>query len=315
LDRCYRAASKVVRVVLEDLAHQKYMRYVPESHYIFATFASAFLLKLLRPKFSPYLDVHQHSEVLDLVEKLIEKLNDIAMDDRHAPKLYSRFLNGLLKKGKKILNKGSQASTSNASSPNDPSSVSNQDPTSPGNEAPSPSYAQYPGDGSGAGGVDPAFLAGQQQSTQQQPAAQPMQGQYQQQQQQQQQQPGAATFNMEGVQGALPEHVWPYGVGNAGPADPDQLMSMQMFGEQFWEDALLPGFAWSSNTPAHMTETNVPNPALLEQEMQMQMTMQNQFMDPTLNGMNVGQNSNPGAVHMNGNGHLNGHSMVPNGMF
>lgn len=45
-------------------------------------------------------------------------LNRAAMDDRHAPKLYSRFLLGLVKQGEKILARGSQVGTvSTASSP------------------------------------------------------------------------------------------------------------------------------------------------------------------------------------------------------
>lgn len=54
--------------------------------------------QLLQPKFSAYLSTDQRIAIRDQVQRVIDVLGspEIAMDDRHAPKLYSRFLAGLL---------------------------------------------------------------------------------------------------------------------------------------------------------------------------------------------------------------------------
>ncbi|KAF8881559.1 hypothetical protein BD779DRAFT_1001973 [Infundibulicybe gibba] len=84
--------------MLEDLAPSGYMRYAPDGHFVFASFASAFLLKLLRPEFANLLPSGQETEIFDLIGRLIQTLSspEIAIDDRHTPKLYARFLAGLL---------------------------------------------------------------------------------------------------------------------------------------------------------------------------------------------------------------------------
>ncbi len=95
----------------EELAPSGFMRYAPDGHFIFAAFASAFLLKvpvivsllpfvalireqLLRPEFSALLSKPDEEEIFDLIGTLIQKLSSssIAIDDRHTPKLYARFL-------------------------------------------------------------------------------------------------------------------------------------------------------------------------------------------------------------------------------
>ncbi|KAF8063303.1 fungal-specific transcription factor domain-containing protein [Lyophyllum atratum] len=98
--KCLDAAKSVIRNMIEGLAPTGYMRYAPDGHFIFASFASAFLLKLLRPEFSSLLSKDQETEIFDLIGRLIQTLSspDIAIDDRHTPKLYARFLAGLLSK-------------------------------------------------------------------------------------------------------------------------------------------------------------------------------------------------------------------------
>ncbi|KAI5994267.1 hypothetical protein F5J12DRAFT_857405 [Pisolithus orientalis] len=72
--RCLEAASDVVNAFVRRLfvtSEQKvYLRHAPEGQFVFVTFAGAFLIKLLQPKW--------------------------LFDERHAPMLYSRFLAGLL---------------------------------------------------------------------------------------------------------------------------------------------------------------------------------------------------------------------------
>lgn len=99
--RCLSAASDVVNAVVGDICRPSqihYFRHGPEAQSVFVTFASAFLVKLLQPKFSSYLTVEKRSEIRQMVQSVINLLGspDIAIDDRHGPKLYSKFLKGLL---------------------------------------------------------------------------------------------------------------------------------------------------------------------------------------------------------------------------
>ncbi|KAG6809261.1 hypothetical protein H0H92_000968 [Tricholoma furcatifolium] len=97
-NKCLDAAKSVIRNMVENLATTGYMRYAPDGHFIFASFASAFLLKLLKPEFSSLLSKEHETEIFDLIGRLIQTLSspEIAIDDRHTPKLYARFLAGLL---------------------------------------------------------------------------------------------------------------------------------------------------------------------------------------------------------------------------
>ena len=70
----------------------------PDGHFVFVSFASAFLIKMLRKDPVPLLDEEQRQRVIELIEGLIATLRSkqVAVDDRHAPMLYSRFLSTLL---------------------------------------------------------------------------------------------------------------------------------------------------------------------------------------------------------------------------
>jgi hypothetical protein len=88
-------------------------------HFVFSSFASAFLLKvrppslfirhiltilqLLRPEFSTLMTKELETEIFELIGRLIQTFSspDIAIDDRHTPKLYARFLAGLLSRNRK----------------------------------------------------------------------------------------------------------------------------------------------------------------------------------------------------------------------
>ncbi|PFH48536.1 hypothetical protein AMATHDRAFT_65250 [Amanita thiersii Skay4041] len=97
-NKCLSSAKSVIANMIEGLVPSGYMRYAPDGHFVFASFASAFLLKLLRPEFSKLLPKEEETEVFDLIGRLIQTLSSskIAIDDRHTPKLYARFLAGLL---------------------------------------------------------------------------------------------------------------------------------------------------------------------------------------------------------------------------
>jgi len=103
LMRCLNAASDVVHAVVDKICRPDlctYFRHGPEAQSVFVTFASAFLVKLLQPKFTSYLTQEQRSDIRALVQSVIDLLGSpqVAMDDRHGPKLYSRFLEKLLAK-------------------------------------------------------------------------------------------------------------------------------------------------------------------------------------------------------------------------
>ncbi|KAG8742288.1 hypothetical protein FRC10_001712 [Ceratobasidium sp. 414] len=98
--KCYKAASEVVRIAIEILAPSGRLMYAPDGHFVFISFAAAFLLKMLRPQFAAALEPTQSTRIIQLVTRLTEVLasDKVAIDDRHSPRLYSRFLSGLIAK-------------------------------------------------------------------------------------------------------------------------------------------------------------------------------------------------------------------------
>ncbi|QRV95926.1 Fungal specific transcription factor domain [Ceratobasidium sp. AG-Ba] len=99
-DKCYKAASEVVRIAIEVLAPSGRLMYAPDGHFVFISFAAAFLLKMLRPQFAAALEPTQSSRIIQIVTRLADVLasDKVAIDDRHSPRLYSRFLSGLIAK-------------------------------------------------------------------------------------------------------------------------------------------------------------------------------------------------------------------------
>ena len=100
LENSMTSAKTILKVMIESLAPSGYMKNSPDGHFVFCSFASAFLLKLLRPEFAHLLTKEQEAEIFDLIARLIHLLSgaEIAIDDRHTPNLYARFLAGLLSK-------------------------------------------------------------------------------------------------------------------------------------------------------------------------------------------------------------------------
>ncbi|EGO18461.1 hypothetical protein SERLADRAFT_481133 [Serpula lacrymans var. lacrymans S7.9] len=102
--KCFDAAKSVIKHMIDVLAPSGYMRYAPDGHFVFVSFASAFLLKMLRPEIRQLLLSQElETEIFDLIARLIHTLSssEVAIDDRHTPKLYARFLAGLLAKHRK----------------------------------------------------------------------------------------------------------------------------------------------------------------------------------------------------------------------
>lgn len=59
------------------------------------------LKQLLRPEFVHILTREMEDEIFDSIGRLIKTLQDVAIDERHTPRLYARFLSGLLMKHRK----------------------------------------------------------------------------------------------------------------------------------------------------------------------------------------------------------------------
>lgn len=58
-------------------------------------------LKLLRPEFAQLLTREMEDEIFDLIGRLITTFQDLAIDERHTPHLYARFLASLLTRHRK----------------------------------------------------------------------------------------------------------------------------------------------------------------------------------------------------------------------
>ncbi|KAH9162835.1 fungal-specific transcription factor domain-containing protein [Lactarius sanguifluus] len=93
-------AKTVVTVLVDTLVPTGYIRFAPDGYFVFAAFASAFMLKLLRPECSRFITPGLETEIYQVIERLINTIGSpqIAIDERHTPMLYSRFLASLLAK-------------------------------------------------------------------------------------------------------------------------------------------------------------------------------------------------------------------------
>lgn len=102
LMRCFTRASDVINAFVHQLytteEERVLLRHAPDAQYIFITFAGAFLVKLLQLKYAQYFAYEKRVEIRDLVQKTVDLLGaaDVALDEKHGPSLYSRFLAGLL---------------------------------------------------------------------------------------------------------------------------------------------------------------------------------------------------------------------------
>ncbi|KAL7279089.1 hypothetical protein ACG7TL_006927 [Trametes sanguinea] len=99
--RCIRASKSLIRTLLDELGSPRlriYLRHGPDAECVFVTFTCAFLIKTLHPRYVQHIPRETRVELRQLVEEVADFLGspDVAVDDRHGPKLYSRFLKGLL---------------------------------------------------------------------------------------------------------------------------------------------------------------------------------------------------------------------------
>ncbi|KAG9122257.1 hypothetical protein FRC07_001458 [Ceratobasidium sp. 392] len=92
--RCHSSATACAVVVRDELAPRGYMRYSPDSHFVFTSYAVLTLLKLIRPEFSTLLG--SETKTLPIVQEIADVLEKIAANPYHTPALYSSFLRALI---------------------------------------------------------------------------------------------------------------------------------------------------------------------------------------------------------------------------
>ncbi|EKM82737.1 hypothetical protein AGABI1DRAFT_53161, partial [Agaricus bisporus var. burnettii JB137-S8] len=98
--KAFDAAKMVISIMVERLYPTGYLRYAMEANFLYVAYAAAFLTNLLRRTLLPLLDEKQQREILFIVPRLIEILSsrEVALDGRHTPALYSKFLSSLLER-------------------------------------------------------------------------------------------------------------------------------------------------------------------------------------------------------------------------
>ncbi|KAF9457171.1 fungal-specific transcription factor domain-containing protein [Collybia nuda] len=100
VNKSIHAAREVIQIMVERLYPTGNLRFAMEANFLYVSFAAAFLINLLRPRFLHLLNENGQNEIVRDVHRLIEVLGsrDVALDGRHTPALYSRFLSSLLDK-------------------------------------------------------------------------------------------------------------------------------------------------------------------------------------------------------------------------
>ncbi|KAG1863638.1 fungal-specific transcription factor domain-containing protein [Suillus subalutaceus] len=110
--RCYTSATAVAIVARDELAPMGMLKYSPDSHFVYISYAVLLsLLKLIRPEFQQFIENEQN--IIDLVKDVANVLADVAVNSHHTPALYSTFLRALI--------------TARTDSPQEPEEVSSGD--------------------------------------------------------------------------------------------------------------------------------------------------------------------------------------------
>ncbi|KAF4614734.1 hypothetical protein D9613_003000 [Agrocybe pediades] len=116
LVKCIDAARSVLQIAIERLYPTGYMRYAMEANFLYVAFAAAFLINLLRPRYLSLLSDELQRDIIQSVSRLISILRSdgVALDGRHTPALYSRFLASLMDNHGIIYNTPSSPTTSHS---------------------------------------------------------------------------------------------------------------------------------------------------------------------------------------------------------
>ncbi|KZV65923.1 hypothetical protein PENSPDRAFT_586074 [Peniophora sp. CONT] len=92
--RVLSAAKKCAYLARDVLAPAGFLKYAPDSHFVYISYAVLSLLKLLRPEFP--LTPSDEAEMLGLVKDVADAFDSIAVGPMHTPALYSVLLRALL---------------------------------------------------------------------------------------------------------------------------------------------------------------------------------------------------------------------------
>jgi len=220
--------------MIEVLVPSGLMRSAPDGHFVFASFASAFMLKLLRPEFAQLLTRQMEDEIFELISRLITALQDLAIDERHTPHLYARFLASLLmrhRKGGRVVAGGlpnipSQSQVSHQSQPHN----------FPSHPSLSTSGTRYSGSAPGTSQQgrdnDVMHMSLSRGTSNSSPASTP---------------PSATTVHSGvaycHVQPPVTTHGVPNGDSDIGMADVP-LATMHALNDAWWKNMMMPGFSW-----------------------------------------------------------------------
>jgi hypothetical protein len=230
-NKCLDAAKSVIENMIESLAPSGYMRYAPDGHFVFASFASAFLLKLLRPEFGKLLTKDQENEIFDLIGRLIQTLSSprIAIDDRHTPKLYARFLAGLLSRHRRD---GVTVGRLHPQ-PLPPNTTSTNGPTQPASASITFSVSQPQGQ-CNAAESNPPYSQNNMHQTMDTPIYMP-----------------EATFGASTGQIHFGNDLEMASYSNAGFSEEETLATMQAIrNPAWWQNMMMPGFSWPEGSPS-----------------------------------------------------------------
>lgn len=99
------AGLSVIQITVERLFPTGHLRHAMDANFLYVSFAAAYLLNLLRPRFLSLLDEYAVDEIISNVRGLIDVLRSkkVALHGRHTPVLYAQFLESLLNTHSEVL--------------------------------------------------------------------------------------------------------------------------------------------------------------------------------------------------------------------
>lgn len=92
--RVHTSATAVAAIARDELVPRGYLKYSPDAHFVFLSYAVLSLLKLIRQEFQPFIE--NEPKIADLVKDVATVLGEIAVNSHHTPALYSTFLRALI---------------------------------------------------------------------------------------------------------------------------------------------------------------------------------------------------------------------------
>ncbi|KAI0053938.1 hypothetical protein FA95DRAFT_1579033 [Auriscalpium vulgare] len=92
--RVHTSAKTCCTLVRDELGPSGFLKYSPDSHFVFSSYAVLSLLKLIRPEFPASRDAEQ--DTLAIAREVADTFDSVSAGPAHTPSLYSVFLRALL---------------------------------------------------------------------------------------------------------------------------------------------------------------------------------------------------------------------------